>query len=259
MGRKRKSTARSKFKRWLAIPKGKREEVTGIGTQKDFADAIGVNNTTLSQWKNEPGFMNGVERARRQHLDEKLSEIYEALIERAKEGDPQAMKMAFKQAGRYQEDLPDNKDAPSEEETQNMSDEQLAKVFSKLVAGADGASEEDLQRTLIMAMGGDMPDRLKTDEEKSSGEEVDDFNPEDAIDDLGDSEEKEASKASEDDSEEKSSEELPEESYNEEEELEEALTSELEETDEFDPEVESQDKDLDDLESTEDFTVPSTW
>lgn len=207
------------------MPKNVREEKTGVKTQKEFAEKVDVSPTTLSNWKKEPGFMNDVERLRRDHLDEKLSDVYQALIRRAKEGDVRAIKTALKQAGRYQEDL--SEDSINENEAEQMSDRELARSFADIVSQSDEAQPK-LQVAILEAMGAEVPDELK------------DNNEEEATEEEEPAEEKE-------------------DGLDQEEELEELLTQDMEEDDEdFAPEQEMETENTD-LETTDEFTVPDHW
>jgi len=250
-GRKKRTVVRSEFKQWLAIPKRKREKVTGLGTQTQFADHFNVNNSTLSNWKSEPGFMNDVERKRRKHLDEELSGIYDSLIERAKEGDTQAIKMAFQQSGRWQEDLSEDDEVPSEEDAAQMTDEDLAETFAELISGGSGVDQETLQVMILNALGKEIPQELRPEEGQEEGLESQEVQ-EDFQEELG--EVVKESEPSEEPQEDASQEQEP---TPEEEDLEDALTDDLTE-DEFDPSVQEDSED-EDLETTDEFTIPDTW
>lgn len=281
MSQRRKSTTRSKFKKWLAIPKGKRKAETGVGTQTEFAERMGVAKATLSRWKKEPGFMNGVERTRRLHLDEALSEVYESMIQRAKEGDPQAMKMVMEQAGRWKEDIQEDTDV-SEDDLEGSSNQKLAGMMASMLSGAAGEGESVLQARILKSLGDEVPDDLKEEirkeseadsqggqEASNSGQNVGEDDEDEADDEV---KTEEAGPESEEDGPEtgdlQQDEEVEEEGAEDEEfELENHLMEGMDEdtsTDTFDPteEVGGEDEeedDLEDLETTEDFEMPLDW
>lgn len=264
MSRSRKSKVRSKFKKWLAIPEKKRKAKTGIGTQKKFANHFGVAKATLSRWKKEPGFMDGVERTRRLHLDEALSDVYESMIRMAKEGDPQAMKMVMEQAGRWKEDVDEDTDV-SEEDLEGKSNKQLAMMMSSMLTGPSGMDESVLQARIMKSLGEDIPEDLKTQikEDVQDGEETDPSGEDDEDEDADEVETEEATPESEEDEEDMRQNEEVEEEVEDSFELDDHLMEGMDDdSDEFDPDDQfdtDEEEDLDDLESTEDFEMPLEW
>jgi hypothetical protein len=280
MSQKRKSTVRSKFKKWLAIPKGKREGKTGISTQTEFAEKMGVAKATLSRWKKEPGFMNGVEHTRRLHLDEALSDVYESMIQRAKEGDPQAMKMVMEQAGRWKEDIQEDTDV-SEDDLEGSSNQKLAGMMASMLSGAAGEGESVLQARILKSLGDDVPDDLKRQirEESQSGgpvsssgqnkgeDDEDEADDEVKTEEAGPESEEDGPENGQSDQEEEVADQNEEvEDEGEEFELENHLMEGMDEggSDTFDPteEVggqEEEEDDLEDLDTTEDFEIPLDW
>jgi len=265
MPRKKKTIIRSKFKKWLAIPERKRKEATGIGTQSEFADAFPISQATLSRWKKEPGFLNGVEGIRRQHLDEKLSDIYETLIQRAKEGDPQAIKMAFEQAGRYKEEIRD--DDEEEEEYQEQSNRELASSMASMLADSTGLSEPVLEARILDSLGEDVPDDLKDriKEESTNGQEDVQSGKDDEDEGTDEAQAEEGPPESEEDESEtfqkEEVKEKPPTEEDEEFELENHLMDGMDDdVGEFNPDTAEDDEpDPEDLDSTEEFEVPLDW
>lgn len=249
-----KTNVRKEFKRWLAIPKQKRSQ-TGIHTQKEFASQYDVHESTLSQWKNDPTFMNGVEHLRRSHLDRELSDIYESLIQNAKEGDPRSIKMAFKMAGRWDED-PEVETA-EDESPEDMSDLKLVDTFADLIADGSQVSKPKLMVMMLQSLDSEIPQELlneiggESENQEESSEE--DTVPEENSVPEEDTVDEEIS------DEEISDEEVgfdPEDVLHEPDDLseEEALAEEVEET--IDKEEEEEEEDVP---TTDQMSMPSGW
>lgn len=84
---------------WLANPESE-------GSQQDFARQHGIHETTLSDWKNLPGFWDRVwERFTDFYLQGQLPAINRALIRKAKAGDRQAIELVYKVAKRIADRL----------------------------------------------------------------------------------------------------------------------------------------------------------
>lgn len=268
MPRQRNTVARKKFKKWLAIPKGKREEATGVGTQKELAKVLGVATATLSRWKKKPGFMDGVEHERRLHLDQALSDVYDTMIERAKEGDPQHTKMVLEQAGRYKEEVKPTDVGPSEEDVSNASNTELAGMIAEMLSDAPGVGEAQLQMAILQSLGEDIPKKLKkqvTIEAKAAeGAEA----TEEAQVEEDPQVEEDEEETEEDDSQEKEEANLDEDDWTpEEEEWDEQTQEEFELEDHLmgdlggteDENVTEEEDEIEPTESTEEFEIPLEW
>lgn len=250
-----KTDVRSKFKKWLAIPKSKRAQ-TGIPTQQEFAQQYGVHPSTLSQWKNDPAFMSDVDRVRRSHLDRELSDIYESMIERAKEGDVRSIKMAFKMAGRWEDDPRDEK--AQEEDPSDMSDIELVDTFAGLIADGSSISKNQLMVLMLQSLDSDIPQELLD----QIGSSEDQSEETDETDISEDAEESEKSDSPEEEA--QISEETEEvdvgfdlaDTLHDEPDDEELLAEDVEQETQPDPEEEEED---DDAPTTDDLSMPEGW
>lgn len=127
------------FQEWLALP----EDMRQPKTQLELAKEIGVTAETLSRWKNLPDFYKGVEKVHIKRLQDRLGELYTALIEHAIAGKhPKYMEMAFQLAKEQFGEKKVNVTI-SKEEAQAMSTEQLAGRAYKLLAGAGFKSVDE--------------------------------------------------------------------------------------------------------------------
>lgn len=226
--------------------------------------------------------MNGVERSRRLHLDEALTEVYESMIQRAKEGDPQAMKMVMEQAGRWKNE-PDDETGVSDEDVEGSSNEKLAAMMASMLSGNGMGGEAAMQAKILKSLGEDVPAKLKrkvqtpdqggrasdtsgqTDEDEASDEAEDPENEEQTPESEEETAHKDRSEEVEDGGQEveDQTEEVEE---ADEFELENHLMEGMEEDDPdpFDPTEEVEDdgqeeEDLEELDSTEDFEIPLDW
>lgn len=86
-----------RFIEWLALPKSQRKPKT----QALIAVDIGVHETTLSDWKKIPGFMDTVTTLTRNQVRDAMADVYGALVKAAANGDVQAMKLFFEMSGEY--------------------------------------------------------------------------------------------------------------------------------------------------------------
>ena len=82
------------FIQWLANPK--RE-----GTQNEFAVSVNVHFTTLSRWKNIPGFMDAVYNESLKYLEDDLPEIIGAMSKEAKTGNVKAAELVLQLAKKW--------------------------------------------------------------------------------------------------------------------------------------------------------------
>jgi hypothetical protein len=173
MGKPPKTSVRQKFKKWLAVPKDQRAQ-TGYKTQKEFAQDHDVHYSTLSEWKNDPTFMNGVENVRRSHLDRKLSDIYQSLIRRAEEGDFRSIKLAFKLSGRLEKDPRDQ--GGMDDDPQEMSDYELVETFADLISSGSNVSKNKMMLLMLQSLEADVPKELVDQIKQDRGDQPDSTN-----------------------------------------------------------------------------------
>jgi len=93
------SANRRKFQAWLALP----TDIRQPRTQGEFANAIGVHETTLSKWKKLEGWQQEVDKLALTLIRDDLSDILRALVKEAKQGSPQHIKMYLEMLGLYAE------------------------------------------------------------------------------------------------------------------------------------------------------------
>jgi hypothetical protein len=79
------------FQQWLALPTYKRVPKTHAG----LAQVLGVRQATLSHWKKIPGFMDAVEGYRVKTLERRLSDLYEAMMTHAINGNHHYAKLVL--------------------------------------------------------------------------------------------------------------------------------------------------------------------
>lgn len=84
-----------RFIAWLALPKAQRQPKL----QKDFAKEIGVDPSTLSDWKLQPGFIDEVNAVARELVKHDVSEILAVIRIRARKGELAFVNMALAMAG----------------------------------------------------------------------------------------------------------------------------------------------------------------
>lgn len=87
------------FIEWLATTKFERTPAT----QKLLADDLGVNEKTLTRWKQIPELKEAVTKRARELLGDDLPEIYGALRREAMQGSYQHIKLALELTGEYTE------------------------------------------------------------------------------------------------------------------------------------------------------------
>lgn len=80
---------------WLALPKAQRRPKTQAALAKD----LDVAEETLSRWKHEPGFMDGVNALARELVKHDIAEILGVIRSRAKKGELAFVNMALAMAG----------------------------------------------------------------------------------------------------------------------------------------------------------------
>lgn len=128
-----------------------RASSTGISSQREFAAEHGVTEQSLSRWKKEKGFMDGVEEMRRERLDEELTEVYQALIDEAKAGNMDAIRFAFKLSGRYSEKTT-IEHKTDDRGRKSMDDEKLAGLFADAISEETGADKDDAKKAVMRAL-----------------------------------------------------------------------------------------------------------
>ena len=85
------------LQQWLALPKRERKPKT-LGL---LASSLGIEQNTLTRWKQLDGFMDEVRKFIRSELEDDISEIYGALRKEAKAGSFQHIKLALELNGDY--------------------------------------------------------------------------------------------------------------------------------------------------------------
>ena len=83
------------FIEWCAISEDERKPKT----QREFAEVIGVNPDTLSDWKKREGFFDEVDKLRDQWFRKYVTEIDYAMVKAAKAGNPKAAEIFYKRYG----------------------------------------------------------------------------------------------------------------------------------------------------------------
>jgi len=83
------------FVRFCATPRILRE----IKTQREFAKRFGVNEDTLTDWKQSPGFSERVRQIILEREQEGLADVIDALRGKALEGDPGAARLWLQYVG----------------------------------------------------------------------------------------------------------------------------------------------------------------
>lgn len=161
-----------------------------MSTQGEFAAEHQVNEATLSRWKKEDGFMDGVEEMRRERLDEELTEVYQALIDQAKSGNMDAIRFAFKLSGRYSEKTTVEHKTDNRER-KSMSDDDLAGLFADAISDETGADKDDVKGAVLRALDptavaeANHPDGDEAEDGGDDGDDTDDPSDEpDEIDEL---------------------------------------------------------------------------
>ena len=64
-----------------------------------LADELSLKEVTVKQWKSDPRLMEQVRKEIRNRTDDHLSQVWNALVDKAKEGDVKAMSLLFKMRG----------------------------------------------------------------------------------------------------------------------------------------------------------------
>jgi hypothetical protein len=99
------------FGMWLGLP----EQVRVPKEQQDFAKEIGVTPQCLSRWKADPLVKNSQQNAIRIFAQRNHKwEIYQAMVDKAKSGNVQAMKLFWEYCGDLQKTAVDEAKMPQE-------------------------------------------------------------------------------------------------------------------------------------------------
>ena len=111
-----------------------------IKTKLEVAEACGINESTLYGWLKKESFIKLVNKKLDKYTDKALPEVWDALIEKAKGGDTQAIKLYFEMKNKYK----DRKEISHEgieglgNHLKNLSDDELDQM-EKLARKATGS------------------------------------------------------------------------------------------------------------------------
>lgn len=86
---------------WLATPRFDRTPPT----QELLAKKLGINDRTITRWKQEPELLEAINKRARELLSSDLPEIYGALRREAVKGSYQHIKLSLEMTGEYTEKL----------------------------------------------------------------------------------------------------------------------------------------------------------
>lgn len=89
------------FIKFMALPQRDK-------TQGEWAEANGVNQNTLSEWKGQPWYKEALVQEVEKYLGDDLSDIYKSLRKKAKSGDIAAINLYLKQYNILKADKNDN-------------------------------------------------------------------------------------------------------------------------------------------------------
>lgn len=92
-----------RFVEWTAVPPSFRAEDERLKSQ--LALKLGISESTLFSWQNQPQFWTDVVEAAKRKLPHKSQEVTNALIEKALSGDVQAIKLFFQKVEGWSEKL----------------------------------------------------------------------------------------------------------------------------------------------------------
>jgi hypothetical protein len=131
------------FVLWLAIPKSLREP----RTHRLFAEKIGVNIDTLTDWKKRRGFWDEVYTSHTQYIRRFTSDISYGLVQQAKTGSEREVRLymelfeGFSKKVRVQEEVPTSKISV---EDKKILSEALHKIgLASLIATESTIADED--------------------------------------------------------------------------------------------------------------------
>lgn len=95
--RKPWSSDQVKFQAWLALPKSERQP----RDQRQLSRLLEVHESTLSDWKNLPGWHDAVYELALQHVTGELAPIMHAQVKEAKKGSLPHAQWIFDVAGKW--------------------------------------------------------------------------------------------------------------------------------------------------------------
>lgn len=93
---------------YIALPSVHRLKITGASTQQELAKEFGVDMSTLSEWKNRPGFWEDVRNVTNQWFIEDAGDIIFAQKVQALKGDTPAAKLVLDTIGYTKKDEKEN-------------------------------------------------------------------------------------------------------------------------------------------------------
>lgn len=98
-----RATERLQFAHWLALAKKDRVfDGKELPSERDFADHIGVDKSTLWHWKQDPKFRSLVHKLRMNQIDQHIPEVLNKLVSRASDdGDTNAIKLVLEYAEEF--------------------------------------------------------------------------------------------------------------------------------------------------------------
>ena len=96
------------FAEWLAVPKKMREP----RTQKELATVLNVQPETLSKWKKDQGLQELVFEMARTRLEVELPDIMQVIVDKAKEGQIQFVKLVLELTNKHSEKITVKQEAP---------------------------------------------------------------------------------------------------------------------------------------------------
>lgn len=96
------------FLQWLALPKLNRVPKT----QAELAPLLNHQSETLSRWEINPTHMDQVYQVARAYLASEIPEILHVILESAKSGDIEFIKLVLELTGRYTEGISIRSDTP---------------------------------------------------------------------------------------------------------------------------------------------------
>ena len=88
---------KKRFAEWLAIPKKQRQPKT----QKELAALLGVCPDTLTRWKSDPEVRALVDHHLRDRLEKELPDVFQVIIDKAKDGSYQYVKLILELTEKY--------------------------------------------------------------------------------------------------------------------------------------------------------------
>lgn len=85
------------YMEWESLPKSERKPKT----IEEFSKQLGITSRTIRNWKQLPGFWDGVRNEGRANLRASVSRLYRALINEAEGGSYQHLKLALEMLGEH--------------------------------------------------------------------------------------------------------------------------------------------------------------